>query len=67
MALVHDGVHDRPEFFNRVLGINDEPDLDIVRRFRRQSAHHGTRIVGRVHLHDGRIPEIELRARDTGN
>src|SRR5438552_18502347 len=67
MALVHYGVHDRTEFFDWMIGINDEPDLYIVRRLRCQSAHHGTRILRRVHLHDGRIPEIELWARDTGN
>ena len=67
MALVHDGVHDRPEFLERMLGINDEPDLYVVRRFRCQSPHHGACILRRVHLHDGRIPEIELRTRDTRN
>src|SRR5207248_1333291 len=67
MALVHYGVHDRTEFFDWMIGINDEPDLYIVRRFRCQSAHHGARILRRVHLHDGGTTEIELRARDTGN
>ena len=67
MAFFDDGMNDGSEFLDRVLGVDDVPDLDVVGIFRGELAHQLAALLGRVDLDDGRITEIELRSRDAGN
>src|SRR5437588_459275 len=68
MTLGNDRAHDRAELLYRVVGIDDVPNLDVVRLLLRQLLDQFYSLFRRIDLHDRRIIiEDELRPRDTGD
>ncbi len=57
--------HDRPEAFDRMILIDDVPNLHQIGFLLGEFAHEFSRLIGRVDLDDRRIAEIEFLARDT--
>ena len=63
-----DRVNNGPEFLDRVLGVDDVPDLDVIRCLFRQFLHELDALLRRLDFDDGRIAvELELRPRNTGD
>ncbi len=53
------------EAVDRMIFIDDVPNLDEIGILRGELAHELAGLIRRVDLDDGRITEIELRSRDT--
>jgi hypothetical protein len=56
---------DRPKGVDRMILVDDVPDLHQIRFLFRQFTHELACLVRRVDLNDWRIAEIEFLARDT--
>ena len=67
MAFFNRCAHNWTEAFDRMILIDDVPDLNQVRFLFGQFAHELARLIGSVDLYDRRIAEIEFFARYTGN
>src|SRR5256885_1752168 len=55
-------VHDRPERFDRMILIDNVPNLHQIGLLLCKFAHELARLLGRIDPDDGRIAEIELLA-----
>src|SRR5215217_6770973 len=68
MALAHDGVNNRPEFFDRALRIDDIPNLNVIRAALRELPHELHALRGGLDFRDRSIAiQLELGTRDTGD
>ena len=63
MTFFDSRAHDRAEAVDRMIFVDDVPNLDQVGILRREFADELPRLFGRVDLHNRWIAEIELRTR----
>ena len=64
MTLFDCSADNRPESIDRMIFVDDVPDLHQIRFLFRQFAHELTRLIRCVDLHNWRIAKIEFFARD---
>src|SRR5207249_2835711 len=58
---------DRPETVERMIFIDDVPNLHEIGILRGEFAHEVARLIGRIDFYDRRIAKIELWSRDAGD
>ena len=61
------GANGRPETVDRMILVDDVPDLHQIGFLLGEFAHELARLLGTVDLHDRRIAKIEFLAGDAGN
>ena len=67
MTFLNGGADNRAERIDRMILVDDVPNLHQIWFLFREFANEFARLIGRIDLHDRRIAEIEFLARDTGD